>query len=160
MSHKRQRKKVNIPGWARWYTYDSDTGDLYFCDNLGESTTNHTWFPISDLLVPKALRQMRDNPGWRAEESDTPPSAYHIRNPGGKWLDFYDLYDALREGKTHQIGDTALEHAFKKMMNPGGRSGGKDRLRDLKDMRWSIDRAIEQHEQAAKSASQTINEKV
>lgn len=90
-------------------------------------------------------------------ESDTPPSKYHIRNPGGKWLDFYDIWDALMARRKHLIGDSALAHAFKKMFAPGERDGGKDRLHDAKDMQWSVNRAVEQIE---KDLNKRIDEHV
>lgn len=79
-------------------------------------------------------------------QDNAPPSRYHVKNPGGEWLDFYDIWGGIRIGKPYQIGDSAIEHAAKKLYAAGERSGGKSRLDDIKEARWSLDRAIEQIE--------------
>lgn len=61
----------------------------------------------------------------------------------GAAADHYDIEDAYRVGKVYQVGDSALEHARKKLKIPGDR-GAKDRLQDMIEARDSLNRAIEQ----------------
>lgn len=77
--------------------------------------------------------------------TDAPPSKYHVRNiwQGEEWLDFYTVWDAIKLGKTYQVGDSAIDHAMKKGFAIGERSGGKSRIQDLKEMIWSLERAVE-----------------
>lgn len=70
-------------------------------------------------------------------------SSYHL-TIGSVEFDYYDYCDALNKDKTYQAGDAAIEHARKKLTNPGGRSGGKDRLKDVTEAKISLERAIEQ----------------
>lgn len=72
-------------------------------------------------------------------------SSYHITINGVEF-DYYDYCDALNAGKVYQPGDAAIEHARKKLTNPGGRSGGKSRYDDIKESRDSLNRALEQME--------------
>jgi hypothetical protein len=149
-----------VPEWAETFTIKKSAGgrcvEVHFYKTIPGSPAR----PIEDLRAVLDRRdvgqQIRDKPledriiatgAVTADELDKPPSAYHVRNPGGKWLDFYAIWDAIMVGRVHQLGDTAIMHSAKKMMAPGERDGGKDRLHDLKDMRWTISRAIEQEEQ-------------
>ena len=150
---------IDIPKWATHFIVnngkDTSTSIYYYRDAV-----NNTTRPIIELIDAvnhaKAMQAFRGNPNWLEEEpvkegSDTPPSIYHVKNPGGKWLDFYSIWDAIMLGKVHQVGDTAIAHAAKKMLAPGKRDGKKDRLHDLKDMQWTVGRAIEQEEQRLKT---------
>lgn len=76
--------------------------------------------------------------------SESPPSKYHVRNiwKDQEWVDFYMLYDQYRLGKTHQVGDSAIEHAWKKITQAGERSGGKSRIEDLEEAIWSLQNAV------------------
>lgn len=51
-----------------------------------------------------------------------------------------DVYDILH---AFNVTNPALAHAIKKLLVPGGRSGGKDMLQDLEEAKWSVQRAIE-----------------
>ena len=74
-------------------------------------------------------------------------SKYDININGSK-ADHYDLEDAQRIGEVYQIGDSALEHARKKLRIAGLR-GSKDRLTDIIEARASLSRAIDQIEAQA-----------
>ena len=50
-------------------------------------------------------------------------------------LDLYDIFAAFEV-------DYVLGHALKKLTCPGSRSGGKSRLHDPKDAKWTLERAI------------------
>lgn len=67
---------------------------------------------------------------------------YSIQINGGT-ADHYDLEDAHRIGKPYQVGDSALEHARKKLRAAGLR-GSKSRLTDIREAKASLDRAIQQ----------------
>jgi hypothetical protein len=67
------------------------------------------------------------------EMSDNP----YRKTIGGQEMDLYDLFAA------YEVTDQAVGHAIKKLMCAGKRIGGKSRVQDLKEARWSIDRAIE-----------------
>lgn len=75
-------------------------------------------------------------------KEDFKMSAYDIEINGGK-ADHYDLEDAARVGQVYQVGDSALEHARKKLRAAGER-GNKSRLKDIREARASLDRAIQQ----------------
>jgi hypothetical protein len=147
-----------VPEWVKAFSIGSAHDGRGVEIRFYSQVTHH--HPIKELPAmlsrTDVLQQMSDKPladllvatgAVTADEMDKPPSAYHVRNPGGKWLDFYAIWDAIMAGRVHQLGDTAIMHSAKKMMAPGERDGGKDRLHDLKDMRWTISRAIEQEEQ-------------
>ena len=51
-----------------------------------------------------------------------------------------DLYDILA---AYGVGDYARCHAIKKLFCAGQRSGGKSKVQDLREARWTIERAIE-----------------
>lgn len=51
-------------------------------------------------------------------------------------VDVYSILDA------YPTQNTALDHLIKKALVPGGR-GHKDRVRDMRDIKWSAERAIE-----------------
>lgn len=74
-------------------------------------------------------------------------SKYDININGSK-ADHYDLEDAQRIGEQYRAGDSALEHARKKLRAPGER-GSKDRLTDIIEARNSLNRAIDQIEAQA-----------
>jgi hypothetical protein len=65
------------------------------------------------------------------------PSPYH-RLINGAVIDVYDILHAYRDA----IGNPALEHAIKKALVPGGR-GHKSREQDLREIQWSVKRAID-----------------
>ena len=69
-------------------------------------------------------------------------SKYHVSIKGIE-VDHYDLEDARRVGKVYQPGDSAIEHARKKLGIPGER-GAKDRLQDIIEAKESLERAITQ----------------
>ena len=69
-------------------------------------------------------------------------SKYDIIINGGT-ADHYDLEDAQRIGEVYQVGDSALEHARKKLRIAGLR-GSKSRITDIREARASLDRAIQQ----------------
>lgn len=50
-------------------------------------------------------------------------------------VDVYSVCDAF--GCDHKTA-----HVVKKLLAPGQRSGGKNRLQDLKEARWTLDRII------------------
>jgi hypothetical protein len=72
------------------------------------------------------------------------PSPYHVRNiwKDAEWIDFYRMYDMLKSGKVHQVGDSAIEHAMKKLAALGQRSGGKSKIQDIEEAIWSLQNAI------------------
>ncbi|WP_206604067.1 hypothetical protein, partial [Chimaeribacter californicus] len=79
------------------------------------------------------------------------PSRYH-RWIKGVVLDVYDFLGA------YAVTCGACQHAIKKLLMPGQR-GHKDRLKDLREARASIDRAIEleiERQAAAKPAANPI----
>ena len=51
-----------------------------------------------------------------------------------------DVYDVMR---AYEVTDPAIAHAVKKLLVPGGRSGGKSRLQDLLEAYISIENAID-----------------
>lgn len=63
----------------------------------------------------------------------------------GRSVDHYDLEDAQRVGSVYQVGDSAVEHARKKLRIAGLR-GSKDRTTDIIEARDSLNRAIDQIE--------------
>lgn len=75
---------------------------------------------------------------------DESPSKYHVKNlwKNRDYIDFYMAYDMFREGKPHCVGDSAIEHAWKKLTCAGARSGGKSKIQDLEEAKWSIQNAI------------------
>jgi hypothetical protein len=76
--------------------------------------------------------------------TDAPPSPYHVRNiwKNAEWIDFYRMYDMLKAGKVHEVGDSAIEHAMKKLTALGLRSGGKSKIQDIEEAIWSLQNAI------------------
>ncbi len=72
-------------------------------------------------------------------------SSYHMVVNGVE-MDYYDYCDALNKDKVYQAGDSAIEHARKKLTDPGGRSGGKSRYKDVEEARNTLNRALEQME--------------
>lgn len=77
-------------------------------------------------------------------EVQVPPSKYHVRNlwKNQDWIDFYHMYDQFKLGKPHEVGDSAIEHAWKKLTCAGERSGGKSKIQDLEEAIWSLKNAI------------------
>ena len=53
------------------------------------------------------------------------------------------MYDQCRIGKPHQVGNSAIEHAWKKITQAGERSGGKSKVQDLEEAIWSLQNAVE-----------------
>lgn len=86
----------------------------------------------------------------RALDKHQPPSKYHVKNiwKDEEWVDFYMMYDQCRIGKPHQIGDSAIEHAWKKITQAGERSGGKSRVQDIKEAIDSLEKALDMMEKA------------
>lgn len=64
------------------------------------------------------------------------PSKYH-RCIRGMWVDVYDILAA------YQTDSAAIDHAIKKLLAPGSRSGGKSRVQDIEEAIWSLQRALE-----------------
>lgn len=64
------------------------------------------------------------------------PSKYH-RRIRDEWVDVYDILAA------YNTGSAAIDHAIKKLLVPGGRSGGKSRVQDIEEAIWSLQRALE-----------------
>lgn len=138
-----------VPDWAKFYRLNRFSHD---------GVEVHIVFLVDPCAGSKPIEMLMDTPAMPSENLEVklapnqspgePPSIYHFKNPGGEWLDFYDVWDALMINKgTHELGDSALGHAFKKAMAPGKRTGGKSRLKDFKEMAWTFNRAIEQMEQ-------------
>ncbi len=78
-----------------------------------------------------------DDYGSGYNEGVNLPSPYH-RLINGAVIDVYDILHAYRDA----IGNPALEHAIKKALVPGGR-GHKSRGQDLREIQWSVGRAID-----------------
>ncbi len=76
-------------------------------------------------------------------------SAYHVKNiwKESDELDWYMINDMQKLGKPHEVGDSAIEHAKKKLSALGMRSGGKSKLQDLRECVTSLNIAINQIEQ-------------
>ena len=91
--------------------------------------------------------QTPGNPG--ADHDTKAPSPYHrwihgwVLDTGGNLVEappvLVDVYSILEAYPTQ---NAALDHLIKKALVPGGR-GHKDRMRDMKDIKWSAGRAIE-----------------
>lgn len=81
---------------------------------------------------------------------NNPPSRYHVRNiwSGEEWIDFYMYYDQLKLGKPHEVGDSAIEHALKKLSCAGLRSGKKSKIQDLEEAIWSLQNAVKMIDKA------------
>lgn len=81
----------------------------------------------------------------KAARNTTAPSKYHVKNiwQNCEFIDFYQMYDMYKLGKPHEVGDSAIEHAWKKITDPGNRSGGKSKLQDLREAVDSLNRAID-----------------
>lgn len=62
-----------------------------------------------------------------------------------KTIDFYDIWDAYHEGKPHKLGDSAIQHAVKKLLIPGERHA-KTRVEDIDEAIASLLRAKQQLE--------------
>lgn len=108
---------------------------------------DHLTLTHEELIICAALEANMAQP-----EKDVPPSKYHVKNiwKDEEWLDFYMIYDMQKVGKPHQIGDSAIEHAMKKLPAPGMRHT-KTRIQDIKEAIWSLQNAvkmIEAQEQA------------
>jgi hypothetical protein len=73
------------------------------------------------------------------------PSKYHVKNiwQNFEFIDFYQMYDMYKLGNPHEVGDSAIEHAWKKITVAGNRSGGKSKLQDLREAVDSLNRAID-----------------
>lgn len=71
-----------------------------------------------------------------SDPSEELPSPYH-RVVKGVVLDAYDVLEAW--GKKN----SAVDHALKKLLAYGQRSGGKSNIKDLEECIWSLKRAIE-----------------
>lgn len=71
-------------------------------------------------------------------EKKTRKSKYHVVIKS-ILVDVYDILIA------YNVTDPCVQHAIKKLLLPGLRHS-KSRLEDLKEARWSIDRAIEEEE--------------
>lgn len=83
--------------------------------------------------------------GKPANQTPTAPSKYHVKNiwQNCEYIDFYQMYDMYKLGKPHEVGDSAIEHAWKKITVAGNRSGGKSKLQDLREAVDSLNRAID-----------------
>lgn len=68
----------------------------------------------------------------------------------GTTFDFYDLSDAIN------FDQSAVEHAVKKLVALGKRSGNKTYLQDLHEAIQSLMRAKEQYEDALRRVPRTI----
>lgn len=138
-----------VPTWAKFYKLSRITHDGFEVRIKFFTEPSSGTYPIYELMAPSTMAAKNTKVKLAPNQSPSEaPSPYHFKNPGGEWLDFYAVWDALMINKgTHELGDSALGHTFKKAMNPGERSGGKSRLKDFKDMAWSINQAIEQMEQ-------------
>ena len=140
---------------GEWYWGTSKGDCLYLCRDNGETILRGDWIEAkADARMNNIVRndgcedQSVENSGDINDEdicTDPPPSKYHVRNiwQGEEWLDFYTVWDAVKLGKTYQVGDSASEHAMKKGFAIGERSGGKSRVQDLKEMIQSLERAVE-----------------
>ena len=71
-------------------------------------------------------------------------SKYHVYVRGME-IDFYDFWDAFHVGRGHEIGDSAIQHAVKKLIMPGLRHS-KDRMQDIDEAISSLYRAKQQIE--------------
>jgi hypothetical protein len=118
-----------------------------------------TWGGVnmaSTLICKSGDKRIKES-DWNAEcnelvtdindediNTEAPPSPYHVRNiwKDTEWIDFYRMYDMLKAGKVHEVGDSAIEHAMKKLTALGLRSGGKSKIQDLEEAIWSLQNAI------------------
>lgn len=102
-------------------------------------------FRLVEMRNPAELceKYLETAPTQGTEEP--PPSKYHVKNiwKDKEWVDFYMMYDQCRIGKTHQVGDSAIEHAWKKITQAGERSGGKSKVQDIKEAIQSLEKALE-----------------
>ena len=119
---------------SEWLKFSGDevyfwVGGIWLAYKISEVSTRH--------ILESVAR-------FSSASVDEPPSPYHVRNiwKNEDWIDFYRFYDMLKLGKPHQVGDSAIEHAMKKISNPGSRSGGKDRIKDIEEAIWSLQNAI------------------
>ena len=71
-------------------------------------------------------------------------SKYHVFVRGME-IDFYDFWDAFHVGKPHEAGDSAIEHAVKKLILPGQRHA-KSKMEDIDEAITSLYRAKQQIE--------------
>jgi hypothetical protein len=119
---------IEIPyGWAPSLTQGSQ--EFYFYDEA----TREFVITKDDYIKAKSAR---DN---------TAPSKYHVKNiwQNFEFIDFYQMYDMYKLGNPHEVGDSAIEHAWKKITVAGNRSGGKSKLQDLREAVDSLNRAID-----------------
>ena len=138
-----QTRHVEIDGWD-WRK--DNKGDLCFCNNSYEPIEKHNWNAARlEIVEDQSIENSSGDINDEDINTDHPPSKYHVRNiwQDEEWLDFYTVWDAIKLGKNYQVGDSAIEHAIKKGFAIGERSGGKSRVQDLKEMIWSLERAVE-----------------
>lgn len=117
-------------------------------------------FPPYDAAREQTLRNLMGAPAEPAERRNPSDNAKPVLDQGHKYrrrvygtdtsgsglelpegagcviADVYDVLDAFA------TGSSALDHAVKKILCAGQR-GHKDRLKDLREATWSIDRAIQ-----------------
>ncbi|WP_206057804.1 hypothetical protein [Nissabacter sp. SGAir0207] len=101
----------------------------------GEVVTNFRGM-VSRLAMSthKHFSHCHPTPSKPAPAMPELPSRYH-REVKGVVIDIYDILEAW------SVTCSATQHALKKLMMPGQR-GHKDRLKDLREARVSIERAI------------------
>lgn len=68
-----------------------------------------------------------------------------------------DVYDILF---AFDVTNPAVAHAIKKLLAAGQRSGGKDRLQDMREAIWSIERAVEIETQPVSAVARYHNFRV
>ena len=154
--------KICVDRLDRWPTRSHDLSLLPFCPDWAWTRINNDVVLDAYSIQPSIKesdwnaarleivedQSIENSSGDINDEdinTDPPPSKYHVRNiwQGEEWLDFYTVWDAIKLGKNYQVGDSAIEHAMKKGFAIGERSGGKSRVQDLKEMIWSLERAVE-----------------
>lgn len=106
---------------------------------------------IADTSPPDESDDWMEAEQGRKHDTVKPRSKYHMENlcKGVDEVDYYRVMDIFRIGRTRQIGDSAVEHAIKKLLIPGER-GAKGRIQDLEEAVRSIKEAIKMVEESEK----------
>lgn len=115
--------------------------------NKGSSLDVVRYYRCTEGGTP--LNQAPASEQGRKHDAGKPRSKYHMENlcKGVDEVDYYRVMDIFRIGRPRQVGDSAVEHAIKKLLIPGER-GAKGRIQDLEEAVRSIKEAIKMVEES------------
>lgn len=131
---------------ARQKEAKSPETNLHYNPNLDIpiGTFNPTFGPAPhvyvspDSVMPLCLKSDPTDKGGKYRRKIYGTRVAEVEPGGDTGCVIADIYDVLDAFPT---GSSALDHAVKKILCAGQR-GHKDRLKDLREAAWSIDRAI------------------